>query len=379
MLRPFLTTIETPHSTGDRGWECVSVALRDPPDRTSAAAISIAVIVPVRNEEPFIARTLEALLAQDFPRDAYEIIVLDGQSTDGTAQIVGDYARRHANIRLYDNPNRWSSSARNLAIRSTTASVVLIVDGHCELTDTRYLSKVVAAFERSSADCLGRPQPLTIAAASPLQRAIGLARRCWLGHHPASYVFSSGDGFVPAKSVAVAYRREVFDRVGLFDDAFDACEDVELNYRIDAAGLVCYWTDEIALPYVPRRSLGGLFRQLKRYGCGRVRLLRKHPHLSNLKALTPALLVCAALAGAIAAASFPFLVAPYLTILALYLVVLTVTAFCVASRARQLLLSPLVVAALLAIHAGAGWGVLSELLFSGFKSVFRTIRSSKPA
>ena len=108
--------------------------------------------------------------------------------------------------------------------------------------------------------------------ASALQKAIAAARASWLGHHPDSFVYSSQEQFVPAKSVAVAYRRSVFDMVGLFDESFDTCEDVELNHRIDRAGLRCYFTPKIAIRYSPRLSLRALFLQMARYGRGRVRI-----------------------------------------------------------------------------------------------------------
>jgi succinoglycan biosynthesis protein ExoA len=93
-----------------------------------------------------------------------------------------------------------------------------------------------------------------------------VVRRCppELGHHPASFIYSDAERFVPAKSVAVAYRRAVFDQVGLFDESFDACEDVELNHRIDRLGLRCFFTPQIAVRYRPRASLSGLFGQMSR-------------------------------------------------------------------------------------------------------------------
>src|SRR5207302_8409198 len=135
---------------------------------------------------------------------------------------------------------------------------------------------------------VGRPQPLDVSRATPLQRAVATARASRLGHHPDSHIYSDREGFVPPQSVAVAYRREVFERVGLFDEAFDACEDVELNHRVARAGLRCFFTPRIQVRYQPRGTLAGLFRQMVRYGRGRVRLLRKHPDTFSLKSLAPA-------------------------------------------------------------------------------------------
>jgi hypothetical protein len=87
--------------------------------------------------------------------------------------------------------------------------------------------------------------------------------------------------------VGCAYRREVFDRVGLFDERFDACEDVEFNYRVERAGLVSYIDPRMTVTYEPRSTLGGFLRQMMRYGRGRCRFLRKHPEAVDLDVLVP--------------------------------------------------------------------------------------------
>src|SRR5207244_2168104 len=101
-----------------------------------------------------------------------------------------------------------------------------------------------------------------VGGATLLQRAIATARASRLGHHPASYIYSNVEQFVPPQSVAIAYRREVFERVGWFDETFDACEDVEFNHRVAKAGLRCWLTPRVQVRYQPRGSLGELFVQM---------------------------------------------------------------------------------------------------------------------
>ena len=173
-----------------------------------------------------------------------------------------------------------------------------MVDGHCEIADRDYLANVIAAFETSGADTLGRPQPLRAHRPTSFQQAVSAARTSWLGHNPDSAIFSDRAGFVPPDNVAVAYRREVFDRVGLFDESFDACEDVEFNTRARRAGLTCYFTPAIAVDYQPRASLRGLVYQMMRYGSGRARLGRKFPGTVTLPSLVPPIWIAWLFAGA---------------------------------------------------------------------------------
>ena len=193
--------------------------------KVGRAAPSVTIIVPVRNEERHIASTLDQLLAQERQGIDTEILVVDGRSTDRTREIVAQYAEKHPIIRLLDNPHQLSSAARNKAIRQSHGEYLVLIDGHCEIPSRTYLIDLVDAFQRSGADCLGRPQPLDVAHATTMQRAVALARSSRLGHHPGSFIYTDKEVNCPATSVAVAYRRSVFEEVGYFDEQFDACED----------------------------------------------------------------------------------------------------------------------------------------------------------
>src|SRR5262249_49750908 len=154
----------------------------------------------------------------------FEILVADGRSTDRTRDIVASVQEWHPQVILLDNPKVWSSAGRNAALRAGRGELFVLIDGHCELDNSRYLADLADAFQQSGADCIGRPQPLDVSQASLLQRAVAAARASRLGHHPDSHIYADREAFVPPESVAIAYRRSVFEKVGLFDEDFDACE-----------------------------------------------------------------------------------------------------------------------------------------------------------
>jgi succinoglycan biosynthesis protein ExoA len=320
----------------------------------------LSVIVPVRNEAAHIAETLDQLLAQRYDPRRFEVLVADGGSTDNTRAIVAGYARRHAQVRLLDNPGRLSSAGRNAAVRAARGDIMLLVDGHCRLEDPWHLAEVAAAFARSGADCVGRPQSLDVTGATALQRAVAAARASRLGHHPASHIYADREGFVPPQSVAVAYRRAVFERVGLFDEAFDACEDVEFNHRAARAGMRCFFTPRVRVHYHPRATLAGLFGQMARYGRGRVRLLRKHPDTFSPAVLLPAAFLCGVALGPLAALCHPLLAVAYAGTLGVYALVLLACSVALCVRRRDAALLPWLPLVFATVHAGAGWGVLYE-------------------
>jgi succinoglycan biosynthesis protein ExoA len=340
-------------------------------------ALFISIIVPVRNEAAHIRATLTELLAQDYDSERFEVIVADGGSIDRTRVIVDELMRDHANLRLLVNKRRWSSAGRNAAIRAARGDIILLIDGHCELRDGKHLREVAAAFARSGADCLGRPQPLDVTDATLLQRAIAAARSSRLGHHPASFIYEDAEGFVAPHSVAVAYRREVFERIGLFDESFDACEDYELNTRVAKAGMTCFFTPRIGVHYFPRRRLAGLFRQMMRYGRGRVRLFRKHRDAFPTAATMPALFLLGLLTGPFLALVWPALWFIYGAVLGVYAKMVLAFALAVGARQRSLGILALLPAVFATIHAGAGWGVLLET-FGGKRSAAAWGESANP-
>jgi succinoglycan biosynthesis protein ExoA len=318
----------------------------------------VSIIIPVRNEAAHIRRTLRGLADQDFATTDFEILVVDGRSDDGTPKIVRELRSSIPNLYLLDNPKRWASAGRNVGLRHAGGKYVVIVDGHCHVRDRQFLRNLVDAFEASGADTLGRPQPLKCDDPTPFQSAVAAARTSWLGHNPDSDIYSSEARFVPADNVAVAYRRDVFDLMGEFDETFDACEDVEFNTRVRRAGLTCYFTPAVAVEYEPRGTLGGLFYQMARYGRGRARLARKCPAtITGPSLVPPAWLVALVLGGFAAVAWWPLGLAA-LDSLAVYLFVVLAESVRLGRTGAPAWRLPMVFAA---IHVGFGWGYLREL------------------
>ena len=323
--------------------------------------MQISVIVPVRNEAQNIRRTLNCLLDQEFDPSAFEVVVVDGASDDDTAAIVREMQSQLYQLQLLHNPNRLASAARNTGIQHARGQYIVIVDGHCAIHDRRYLANLVEAFERSGADCLGRPQPLRTEGASRFQQAVALARESWLGHNPDSDNFANRERFVAPDNVAVAYRRDVFARVGLFDESFDACEDVEFNTRVRKAGLTCFFTPAIRVDYQPRSTLGGLFYQMFRYGWGRSRLGRKHPSSMTLPSLAPVLWLLWLPVGMVLSLVSNLVAVVFGMSLLIYLLAVLGESVRLSLK-KSLRFMHRVPLIFVTIHVGFGWGFLRERL-----------------
>jgi succinoglycan biosynthesis protein ExoA len=247
------------------------------PSPADDAAAALTVVLPVLNEARDIGRLLREILSQTPPPGGFEVLVVDGGSTDGTRDIVEELRRTHPHLRLLDNPRRLSSAGRNVGAHAARSDFILFLDGHCSLPRPDYFVRTVELFETTGAACLSRPQPLTRMAEGPWAAAISQARHSRLGHNPSSHIYGGAPGTCDPRSAGAAYRRSCIERLGGYDERFDACEDVEFNCRVAAAGLPAYLHPDLSVAYRPRSSLGALLTQMIRYGRGRARLMARHP------------------------------------------------------------------------------------------------------
>jgi glycosyltransferase involved in cell wall biosynthesis len=251
----------------------------------------ITVVIPVRNEERFIPETIRQILSQNYQTDRYEIIVADGMSEDETHNIVSEISKKYSSVSILDNPGRLPSSGRNVGFKNGRGDIFIVIDGHCFLPDRDLFKNVVGCFNKSKALCLGRPQPLDPPGINVFQEAVSLARASKVGHSGNSFIYSNYEGYVSPVSNGAMYKKELFEKVGYVDENFDACEDVEFNYRIEKAGFKAYMSPSLAVKYYPRESLKDLFKQMTRYGMGRFKFVNKHPEAISLNMLIPPIFV----------------------------------------------------------------------------------------
>lgn len=257
----------------------------------------LSVILPVLDEVRDLGPLLDQLRAEDVGDGRFEVLVVDGGSTDGTRETVLERAAAWSALRLLENPGRRSGPGRNVGARAARGRYLLFLDGHCALPRPDYLERSLRLFEESGSDCLCRPQPLDRLAPPGWGSAIAAARHSPLGHNPGSDIYASGAGYTRPESAGAAYRRDVFLALEGYDERFDACEDVEFNRRVAMAGYTAYRHPDLAVSYRPRESLRGLWGQMMRYGRGRARLWARHPGMVPWVLLFVPLLLAAAAAG----------------------------------------------------------------------------------
>lgn len=323
----------------------------------------LSIVIPIRNEEKFIADTLKSMIEQDYPRDRFELLVVDGRSTDSTRSVVERLIRDNSDtvIRLLDNPGLLSSRARNVGIRAAEGQLIAVIDGHVHIPD-RYLFQNMERLKENNnnALCLSRPAPLDVpglTGGAPFW--IAVARKSWLGHSTKSFIYSEFEGFVDPMSAGFAYDRSVFDIVGYFDETFDAAEDVEFHYRLKKAGIKAFTAPSLMIYSYPRESLGALFRQQTRYGEGRARLVKKHPESFTKETLVPVGIFCMTVLTPFALLLLPIMSMPsfvVINIFLLYFAIICITGLFEALKRRHVIQAFYIALAVWITHFGLGWG-----------------------
>ena len=323
--------------------------------------MKLSVMIPIRNEADFIYQTLSQCADQSLARQDYELMVVDGESDDATVAEVQRFARDYPDVHLtlLNNPKRRSSAARNLAVTHGQGDYLLLIDGHVYIPSQTLFHDMLRCAETTQAKVLGRPQPQTPPGVTEFQERVAICRGSSLAHSGESYIYSDYEGWVSPLSVAIMYHRSVFDEVGLFDDNFDASEDVELNYRLEQAGYECYISPAFTVFYYPRSSLPSLFKQLTRYGEGRARFLNKHPERFSIETIIPAVFFGLVLIGLLFSLVIPFIRGLFLLGLFAYaIIVMSELKFKQNVSDWQTLLWGVPI--IFTIHCGLGYGYLKE-------------------
>ncbi len=260
----------------------------------TASSPLVTIILPIRNEARHIARCLEAVMSQDYPSDKIEILVMDGMSDDGTREIVARFAAQDPRVRLIDNPSRIVPTALNRGIAKARGGVIIRVDGHAVIA-TDYVRRCIDNLAKVDADCVGGP--IRTIGGTWVARSIAIAQSSPFGVGNAAFRYASRAQYVDTLAFG-AYRREVFDRIGLFDEELVRNQDDEFNFRLTRSGGKIWLDPEIRSDYFSRATLRALWKQYFEYGFWKVRVIQKHARPASWRHLVPAVFVLALLASA---------------------------------------------------------------------------------
>lgn len=254
----------------------------------------ISIILPIRNEAAYIERCLAVILTQDYPGEI-EILIVDGMSTDDTKQRIERIIQHSAlSIRLLDNLGRIVPTGINIALRLAKGDVIIRIDGHT-LIAPDYVRQCVEALQNSGADNVGGR--MNAIGKTWFGQVVALATSMPFGVGGSRFHYSDKEEFVDTVYMG-AWPRQVFKKIGLFDEELVRDQDDEFNYRLRAAGGKILLSPAIKSEYTVRSTPRALWRQYFQYGLYKVRVLQKHPRQMSLRQFVPPLFVLALLFSA---------------------------------------------------------------------------------
>ena len=252
----------------------------------------VTVILPCRNEARYIAPCLDSILAGAYPADLVEILVVDGNSTDDTRTVVRKYAAQHPQVRLLDNPRRIVPTALNIGIRAATGDIIARMDAHV-IYPPEYLPRLVAALEESGADNVGGCVITLPADGTATAQAIAIALSHPFGVGNSHFRIGARQARFVDTVPFGCFRRELFTKLGMFDEELVRNQDDEFNYRIVSRGGKIRLVPDIVCYYYARGSLAQLARMFYQYGVFKPLVARKVGRIMTLRQLVPAAFVIA--------------------------------------------------------------------------------------
>jgi succinoglycan biosynthesis protein ExoA len=317
----------------------------------------VSIIIPCRNEAQYIESCVRSILAQEAPGVDFEVLVADGMSDDGTRDILARLADIDPRLRIVDNPQQIVSTGLNLGIRAARGSVIVRIDVHTKYARD-YLSQCLSVLRETGADNVGGPW---------VARGEGLIGEAVATAFQSRFAMGGGKAHDPNYEGTVdtvylgCWPRQVFDRIGLFDEELVRSQDDEFNLRLLRAGGKIWQSPRIKSWYRSRESLGEVFRQWAQYGYWKIRVIQKHKLPASVRQIVPGgFLLCCGI-GFITSVWWPPAMLGWLSLATLYAACNIIASFLTAAG-QGWKLFPILPIVFACYHFGHGYGFLRGIL-----------------
>jgi len=230
-------------------------------------------------------------MSQDLPKNLYQIVVVDGKSTDKTANIVKKYIKIYPNmIKLYENSKEWQAAGRNLAIKTENESnLFAYIDGHC-IADSEWLRSLYNSYRELKDPYIGGIGSIHRSPKDELLfgKAIEQVFCSFIGGFGSSYKPARTRKKVNTVPFAL-YNKEALEKAGLYDEDMRYGEDFSLNFKLRNKGYNIYVEPKAVVYYYKRNSLFSFSKQMYNYGIAKAIIKKKYPSAVGITSCIPSI------------------------------------------------------------------------------------------
>ena len=337
---------------------------------------TVSVVIPCRNEKNYIQKCLESFVSQTYSKELYEILICDGMSDDGTRDIIKKYEEKYDNIHLLDNKDLTAPKAMNVGIKYSKADSIIIFGAHA-YADKKFIeNNMKLLYRNNKIGCAGGT--LETISENEKGNAIALAMSSPFGVGNALFRYATEEMYVDTVAFG-AYKREVLDEIGYFDDELVRNQDDEINFRVTKAGYKILLSPEIKATYYSRGSFKKLWRQYFQYGFWKVRVMQKHGGTPSVRHLVPMAFVLGNIGAAILSFFFRPIFYIWMLVLGLYIIGDLISSFKLTKRKRSLLKYIPIVFPILHFSYGLGFldGILNFYVLKSNNKINRNTTTSR--
>ena len=318
----------------------------------------LSVIMPIYNEEKYIAKCLDSILDQDYPKEDMELLLCDGMSRDRTREIITEYQKKYPWIQLLDNPRKIAPCAMNVGIKASKGDVIIRLDAHVTYPDN-YFSLLVKKLnelpdaKNVGAICNTLPVNDTVVAqsiAAVLSSSFGMGN---------SHFRVGADKEMEVDTVPFGcFHRSTFDKVGLYDEELVRNQDDELNARIIKNGGKIYLIPELQCEYYARDTAKKVYKMFYQYGVFKPLVNRKLGSPATMRQFFPLCFVFGLLFGPVLCILVPVLWWAYFAVILLWLLIATYFSVKESWDIKRILVQDWIY---FVVHFSYGWGYIVGL------------------
>jgi len=317
----------------------------------------VSIIIPCRDEEKYIGKCLDSIIAQDFPKEKIEILVVDGISEDGTRKILEEYSRKYSFIRILDNPQKTTPFALNTGIRNAKGEIIIRMDSHATYKED-YVSKCIRYLEEYNVDNVGGVMKTIPSEDTITAEAITISLSHPFGQGGSYFRTGVKNSKLVDTVFGGCYRKEVFKKLGFFNEKLIKSQDLEFNLRLNRADGKILLAPDIISYYYPKSDFKDFFIHKINDGIWPIYQFKFTKKLYCLRHYIPFLFSLALMGAIILAMFYPVFFSFFIVVIGIYLFFVLYFSLEIAFQKKEWRYFFLMPVAFFCRHFGQGLGSL---------------------